>query len=90
MRLQGMVRMQITTDGHAVSDVKLTSGHPLLAPDAIKNVRTWKFADHTPTTLTVDYHYVFEGRFKRDPVSKCDAKMELPTKVTVSTTMPSF
>jgi hypothetical protein len=88
MGLQGMVRMQVTTDGHAVSDAKVTSGHPVLAPDAIKNVRTWKFADHVPTSFTVDYLYVFQGRFKRDPVSNCDAKLELPNRVTVSTTPP--
>jgi hypothetical protein len=90
MRLQGMVKMQVTTDGHTVSEVKLTSGHPVLAPDAIKNVRTWKFVDHAPTNFTVDYFYVFEGHYKRDKVTKCDAKLELPAKVTVSTTMPSF
>jgi hypothetical protein len=80
--------MQVTTDGQAVTDVKLTSGHPKLAPDAINNVRTWKFGDHTPTTFMVDYMYVFQGHFKRDPASGCDAKLELPTKVTVSTKMP--
>jgi hypothetical protein len=90
MRLQGTVILRITTDGHIVSDVKLTSGHPVLAPDAMKNVRTWKFADHAPTTFAVKYSYEFEGHFKRDPVTKCDAKLDLPTKVTVSTTMPPF
>ena len=89
-RLQGMVLLQVTTDGHSVSGVNLTSGHPLLAPDAIKNVRTWKFADHTPTTFPVKYLYVFNGDFKKDKVTKCDAKMEIPSKVTVSTTMPAF
>jgi outer membrane biosynthesis protein TonB len=85
MRLQGMVVLQVTTDGHQVVDVKLTSGHPVLAPDAIKNVHTWKFADHTPTTFVVEYFYVNEGHFKRDKVTKCSAKMELPSRVTVST-----
>ena len=85
MRLQGMVVLQVTTDGHQVVDVKLTSGHPALAPDAIQNVRTWKFADHAPTTFAVKYFYVNEGHFKRDKVTNCSAKMELPTKVTVST-----
>jgi len=73
-----------------VADVKLTSGHPVLAPDAIKNVRTWKFADHTPTTFSVDYVYEFQGHFKRDPANGCDAKLELLTRVTVSTKMPTF
>jgi Gram-negative bacterial TonB protein C-terminal len=90
MRLQGMVKMQITTDGHAVSDVKLISGHPALAPDAIKNVRTWKFADHTPTSFTVDYYYALEEHYKRNKDAKCDAKLDLPTKVYVSTKMPAF
>jgi hypothetical protein len=85
MRLQGMVILQVTTDGHQVVDVKLTSGHPVLAPEAIKNVRTWKFADHAPTTFAVRYYYVNEGNFKRDKVTKCSAKMDLPGKVTVST-----
>jgi TonB family protein len=78
-RLQGMVRLQVTTDGHGVSDVKVTSGHPLLAPEAFKNVRTWKFAEHTPTTINVDYFYVFQGHFKRAPASGCDAKEVRPS-----------
>jgi outer membrane biosynthesis protein TonB len=85
MRLQGRVVLQVTTDGNQVVDVKLTSGHPWLAPDAIKNVRTWKFADHTPTTFSVKYYYINDGHYERDKVTKCSAKMELPRKVTVST-----
>jgi hypothetical protein len=50
-----------------------------------QNVRTWKFADHSPTTFAVTYFYVNDGHGKRDPVTNCSAKMELPTKVTVST-----
>jgi hypothetical protein len=84
MRIVGMVKLQVTTDGHKVVDVKLTSGHPVLAPDAITNVKTWKFADHAPITFAVTYLYVNEGNYKRDKVTKCSAKMELPTKVTVS------
>jgi hypothetical protein len=90
MRLQGMVVMQVTTDGHQVADVKLTSGHPVLAPDAIKNVRTWKFADHAPTTFAVTYYYLLGTHYKRDPVTKCDAKMELPTTVHVAEELPLF
>lgn len=88
MGLQGMVVLQVTTDGHQVVDVKLTSGHPVLAPDAINNVRTWKFADHTPTTFAVTYYYIHQDNFKRDKTSNCSAKMELPTKVHVVTAHP--
>lgn len=85
MRLQGTVKLQVTTDGHQVVDVKLLSGHPVLARAAIKNVHTWKFAEASPTTFTVIYVYADEGIYKRDPITKCSAKMELPTHVTVST-----
>src|SRR5215467_14527638 len=65
MRLQGMVKLQVTTDGHQVVQVKPLSGHPVLVEAADKNVRTWKFADHAPTTLTVVYIYADEGKYKR-------------------------
>jgi len=68
-----------------VVDVKLKSGHPVLTPDAIKNVRTWKFADHAPITFAVTYFYDHVDNFKRDKTTKCSAKMDLPTKVTVIT-----
>jgi hypothetical protein len=84
-RLQGAVQLQVTTDGHGVKDVKLVSGHPMIAPDAIKNVKTWKFVDHAPTTFMVTYLFTNAGNFKRDKVTNCSAKMELPTKVTIST-----
>jgi len=82
--------MQVTTDGHVVSDVKIISGPQILAQPAESNVRTWKFADHPPTSFTVAYFYVFEGNHKKDPATNCAAKMELPETVTVSTDPPSF
>jgi TonB family protein len=85
MRLSGTVKLQVTSDGHQVVAVKLLSGHPVLAKAADKNVRTWKFAPSAPNTFTVTYVYAFEGTYKRDPITKCAAKMDLPTHVTVST-----
>src|SRR5215831_7378344 len=85
MRLQGIVQMEVTTDGHQVSNVKLLPSHPVLAEEAVKNVHTWKFADDHPTTFIVKYFYVNEGKYKNDPVTNCSAKLDLPAKVTVST-----
>jgi hypothetical protein len=42
-----------------VSDVVVESGHPLLRPAAEENVRTWKFASHTPGTFYVTFRYKF-------------------------------
>lgn len=80
-----MVKMEVTTDGNQVTGVKLMPSHPDLAEEAVKNVRTWKFAEHNPTSFSVTYYYVNEGRYKKDPVTNCSAKMDLPAKVKVST-----
>jgi Gram-negative bacterial TonB protein C-terminal len=88
MHISGIVIMRVTTDGHAVTDVKVIRASEILAPFAEANVRTWKFADHQPTSFTVTYVYANEGYYKKDPVTKCAARMELPGKVTVSTEIP--
>jgi hypothetical protein len=84
IQLQGMVRIQVTTDGKKITDLKVT-GHPMLAEAAEKNIRTWKFADNAPTSFSVTYLYVNEGEYEPDPVYKCRAKIQLPNKVEVST-----
>jgi hypothetical protein len=84
IRLQGMVRIQVTTDGKKIINLKVT-GHPMLAEAAEKNIRTWKFADDAPTNFSVTYLYVNEGEYESDPVYKCRAKLQLPNKVEVST-----
>jgi Gram-negative bacterial TonB protein C-terminal len=89
MCLSGMVKLQVTTDGHQVVGVKVVSGHPVLARAAIKNVQTWKFAETSPTTFAVTYVHTEEGFYKPDPVTKCPAKMDFPASVTVSTKFQS-
>ena len=90
IHIEGIVIMRVTTDGHAVTDVKVIRASHILEPFAEANVRTWKFADHRPTAFTVTYVYTFEGNYKKDPVTKCAAKMKLPETVTVSTERPPF
>jgi hypothetical protein len=90
LHISGTVKMMVSTDGHAVTEVKVISGPQILAKPAEANVRTWKFADHTPTSFTVTYVYADEGYYKKDPVTKCAAKMNLPSAVTVSTKIPFY
>jgi hypothetical protein len=90
LHIEGIVIMRVTTDGHAVTDVKVIRASRILEPFAEANVRTWKFAEHRPTAFTVTYVYAFEGNYKKDPVTKCAAKMKLPETVTVSTENPLF
>jgi TonB family protein len=56
-RIQGQVHLRVTTNGHAVTTVVVTEGHPLLAQTAQDNVRTWKFVDHAPGTFDVTFNF---------------------------------
>lgn len=85
MRLQGTVKMEVTTDGHHITKIEVLASHPVLSEEAVKNVKTWKFVDHAPTTFLVTYNFSNEGQWEKDPVTDCAAKMDLPTEVDVST-----
>lgn len=87
MHLQGTVKLKVTTDGHRITNIEVLPSHPVLAEEAIKNVRTWTLADHNATSFVATYYYSLEEHYKdkKDPVTKCSAKMDLPTKVMVST-----
>ena len=90
MGLQGMVKLEVTTDGHRVTAVKVISGHPVLTQAAIQNVETWQFDDPAPISFPVTYFFINQSDSKKDSSSadapsKCAAKMELPDKVTVTT-----
>jgi TonB family protein len=56
-RIQGDVRIEFSTNGESVTDVVVESGHPLLRAAAEENVRTWKFASHTPGKFQVIFRY---------------------------------
>jgi outer membrane biosynthesis protein TonB len=56
-RIQGQVHLRLTTNGHVVTDVVATEGHPLLAQSAEQNVRTWKFVDHAAATFDVTFNF---------------------------------
>jgi hypothetical protein len=56
-RIMGPVHLQITTDGHAVTDVVVKDGHPLLVKAATDSARTWKFVDHAPGTFDVTFRF---------------------------------
>jgi hypothetical protein len=79
-RIEGAVDMKITTDGHQVTQVEVQDGPPLLAALAEKNVRTWQFSPHDPTTFTVKYEY----KLVRTNTSDTSVRLNLPTDVQVS------
>jgi TonB family protein len=56
-RIQGEVRVKVTTDGESVRDAEAETGHPLLRKAAEDNARTWKFVAHTPGAFHVTFRY---------------------------------
>lgn len=56
-RIGGEVLVKITTDGESVRDAEAQTGPGLLRKAAEDNVRTWKFAAHTPGTFQVIFRY---------------------------------
>jgi TonB family protein len=82
-RMQGVVRLHVTTDGKRVSAISVESGPPMLAQAAEENVKTWQFKDHAPTTFAATFQY------KMLPESECEMDsgtvlLRLPTEVDVS------
>ena len=69
-RIQGEVRLRVTTNGHVVTDVAVKEGHPLLVQSAEDSVRQWKFVDHVPGTFDVTFKFRvldFAGTFLQQP-----------------------
>ncbi len=82
--IEGIVRLQVSTDGVRVADVKVEDGPPMLAKAAADNVRTWEFSQHKPTTFKVKFSYRFlpeSGCYVDNSV----VTLRLPTEVEVST-----
>jgi len=57
--IQGDVRVKISTNGELVTQAVAESGPALLRKYSEDNVRSWKFAPHTPGSFYVTFRYKF-------------------------------
>jgi|GEM_PF-3243576 len=57
LSVDGAVLVKVTTDGESVRNAEAETGNPLLRKAAEENIRTWKFATHTPVTFHVTFRY---------------------------------
>jgi len=83
-RIEGVVHVKVTTDGHRVIGAEAQDGHRLLAAAAEKNARTWEFATHEPMAFTVTYRYKLATRAEGNPNNPV-VTLRLPTDVEVAT-----
>jgi TonB family protein len=89
-RIQGEVRLRVSTDGKRISAVEVESGPPMLAQAARDNLQTWQFEPHTPTSFEVAFHYKLLPPSTCDSECNCDSGekesvlLQLPTNVDLS------
>jgi outer membrane biosynthesis protein TonB len=60
-RIQGQVRMRVSTDSYCVAKITTESSEPLLAQAAEANVGTWWFGSHKPGTFNLTFNYRLLG-----------------------------
>src|SRR4051812_35144079 len=81
----GTVLLTVATDGAAVTSVRVMGLLTPLAGSAVRNLKTWRFAAHTPTTFDVSYRFSIIERscasLGRD--THAVATMHFPTTIDV-------
>ncbi len=82
-RIQGVVKIRVTTDGKKVASLEAESGPPMLARAAEENIRTWEFDEHKPTTFETTFEYVIEEPAECE-YSNGAAVLKLPLEVRIS------
>jgi hypothetical protein len=82
--IEGVVRLQVSTDGEKVSEVKLLEGQPVLALAAKENVKSWRLKWHARTTFEATFRYKLLPDFVCESVNPT-VILRLPIEVEVST-----
>ena len=82
-RVQGIVKIKVTTDGKKVVSAEAESGPPMLVKFAKENIVSWKFTEHKPTTFVTTFEYLI------DEPAQCDYSnailiLNLPLEVRIS------
>jgi hypothetical protein len=78
-RVQGTVIVDATTAGEAFGGIKVVSGHPLLSPAVIANLRTWTLVNAPVAHFRITYHYKIGNACKGRPT----VILNLPATVSV-------
>jgi hypothetical protein len=55
--IEGVVELQVSTDGQKPGAIEIVKGQPMLARAAKENVASWQFEPHAPTTFGVKFQY---------------------------------
>jgi hypothetical protein len=83
-RVQGVVKIRVTTDGKKVASLEAESGPPMLVKAAKENILTWEFDEHKPMTFVTTFEYVIEEPAECG-FSNGASVLKLPLEVRIST-----
>src|ERR1700722_20859832 len=76
---QGVVVLEVVTDGDKANSIRVLSGIALLAEAATSNLRSWRFVGKPPETFHVTYRYRLSAKCKGNPA----IQLTLPLEVSV-------
>lgn len=82
-RVQGVVKIKVTTDGKKVTSVDVESGPPMLVKFAKEDILSWEFTEHKPTAFVTTFEYVIEEPAECG-YSNGAAVLKLPLEVHIS------
>ena len=82
-RVQGVVKIKVTTNGKDVTSVDAVSGPPMLVRFAEENIRTWKFSERKPATFVATFEYVIE-KLAQCGYTNDEVILKLPLEVHIS------
>jgi hypothetical protein len=83
VRIQGIVRIRVTTDGRKVTSLDAEGGPAMLVKFTKENILTWRFAEHKPTTFVTTFEYVIEEPAQCE-FSNGASVLNLPLEVRIS------
>jgi hypothetical protein len=91
-RIEGVVRLKVSTDGKHVVTFDTESGPPLLVQAAKENVKTWEFAQHKPASFEIRFDYKLSRPSSCYSVWSDDYQesvlLRLPSRVELSAAIP--
>lgn len=86
--VEGIVRLNVTTDGRQVTDVQAQDNAPrLLVTLAEKNVRSWQFEPGDPATFTATYAYKLVT-YSIPGADSTSITLKLPLDVAITAAVP--
>jgi hypothetical protein len=81
--VEGVVHIEVATNGETVAAARIADGHKLLATFAESNARTWTFVKHEPTKFILTYHYKLVGHLEHNK-GYSEVVLRLPDEVEIS------